>query len=143
MPSIVETLGSKVIDRSGEVVSVSMLTEPGTVVGLYFSSSWCPDRPFTPFLASFFSHFRTTDRGQHFEIVYVSADKDKDAFDQYFGEMPWHAIPYDDLPTRVRKATSYSASLHCMAVLFYSSVNDTDEPNCCFICRLMSPRLFF
>jgi len=106
MPSIVETLGNKVIDRSGEAVSVNMLTEPGKVVGLYFSSSWCPDRPFTPFLANFLSHFRSTDRGQHFEIVYVSADKDKDTFDQYFTEMPWHAIPYDDLHTRVSKTIS-------------------------------------
>ena len=112
MPSIVETLGDKIIDRSGEVVSVNMLTEPGKVVGLYFSSSWCHDRPFTPFLANFFTHFRTTDRGQHFEIVYVSADKDKDAFDQYFGEMPWHAIPYDDIHTRVSKTISSCAHLH-------------------------------
>jgi len=101
MPSTVETLGSKLVDRSGELVSVSTLTEPGKVVGLYFSSSWCPDSAFTPFLASFFSHFRTTDRGQHFEVVYVSADKDKEAFDQYFGGMPWLAVPYDDLHTRV------------------------------------------
>jgi len=103
MPSIIESLGSEVVDRSGELVSVNVLTDPGKVVGLYFSSSWCPDRAFTPFLANFFFHFRTTDRGQHFEIVYVSADKDKDSFDQYFGEMPWHAIPYDDLQTRVSK----------------------------------------
>jgi len=114
MPSITETLGCKVIDRSGELVSVNMLTEPGKVVGLYFSSCWCPDRAFTPFLVKFFSHFRTTDRGQHFEIVYVSADKDKDSFDQYFGEMPWHAVPYDDLQTRVSKNTS--AGLSCSFV---------------------------
>jgi len=101
MPSIAETFGSSVIDRSGEAVSVNKFTDPDKVVGLYFSSSWCPDRAFTPFLAKFLSYFRTTDRGQHFEIVYVSADKDKDAFDQYFGEMPWHAVPYDDLQTRV------------------------------------------
>jgi len=101
MSSVVETLGSKVVDRSGELMSVNTLTEPGTVVGLYFSSSWCPDSAFTPFLVSFFSHFRTTDRGKHFEIIYVSADKDKEAFDQYFGLMPWLAVPYDDLQTRV------------------------------------------
>jgi len=101
MPSIAETLGSTVMDRSGELVSVSTLTEPGKVVGLYFSSSWCPDRAFTPFLASFFSQFRKTDRGQHFEVVFVSADRDAGAFDEYFSDMPWHAIPYDDLQTRV------------------------------------------
>jgi len=107
MSSITEMLGSKVMDRTGELVSANMLTDTGKVVGLYFSSSWCPDIAFTPFLANFFSHFRTTDRGQHFEIVYVSADKDKDAFEQYFGEMPWHAIPYDDLQTRVRTVIKF------------------------------------
>jgi len=106
MPSIVEMLGNKVMDRSGELMSANMFTEPGKVVGLYFSSSWCPDTAFTPFLAKFFSHFRTTDRGQNFEIVYVSADKDKETFDQYFDEMPWHAVPYDDLQTRVSKTVS-------------------------------------
>jgi len=103
MPSIFETIGSKIIDSSGELMSSNMLTEPGKVVGLYFSSSWCPDTAFTPFLANFVSHFRKTDRGQHFEIVYVSADRDKDAFDAYFADMPWHAIPYDDIQTRVSK----------------------------------------
>jgi len=101
MSSIVEAIGSKVVDGSGELVSVKTFTEPGKVVGLYFSSSWCPDSAFTPFLVNFFSHFRKTDRGQHFEIVYVSADKDKETFDQYFGGMPWFAVPYDDLQTRV------------------------------------------
>jgi len=101
MSRIVETLGGKVVDRSGELVSVNTLTDPGVVVGLYFSSSWCPDRAFTPFLVNFFSYIRKTDRGKHFEIVYVSADKDREAFDRYFADMPWLAVSYDDLQIRV------------------------------------------
>merc|ERR1711865_980433 len=29
-----------------------------------------------------------------FEIVFVSSDRDQEAFDSYYGEMPWLALPY-------------------------------------------------
>jgi hypothetical protein len=31
------------------------------------------------------------------EIVFVSGDRDANSFQQYFGSMPWQAIPYDHL----------------------------------------------
>lgn len=34
--------------------------------------------------------------GKHVEVVYVSWDKKKDHFDEYFKDMPWYAIPYGD-----------------------------------------------
>jgi nucleoredoxin len=32
--------------------------------------------------------------------VFVSNDRDQDSFSQYFREMPWVAIPYDDSERR-------------------------------------------
>merc|ERR1711959_416482 len=29
------------------------------------------------------------------EIVFVSSDRDENAFKEYFGEMPWQALPYE------------------------------------------------
>lgn len=34
--------------------------------------------------------------GRHFEIVYVSWDKKKEHFDEYFEAMPWYALPWND-----------------------------------------------
>ncbi len=32
-----------------------------------------------------------------FDIVFVSSDKDQDAFNEYFKEMPWKALPYSGM----------------------------------------------
>ncbi|KAK3090613.1 hypothetical protein FSP39_013145 [Pinctada imbricata] len=29
-----------------------------------------------------------------FEVIFVSNDRDESSFQQYFRQMPWHAIPY-------------------------------------------------
>jgi nucleoredoxin len=34
--------------------------------------------------------------GKDFEMVFVSSDRSDDAFKEYFGEMPWLALPYAD-----------------------------------------------
>ena len=32
--------------------------------------------------------------GANFEIVFVSSDRDEKSFQDYFGEMPWKALPF-------------------------------------------------
>lgn len=34
--------------------------------------------------------------GKEFEIVFVSADRSPDSFQDYHATMPWLSIPYDD-----------------------------------------------
>jgi nucleoredoxin len=67
-------------------------------VGLYFSAHWCPPcRGFTPKLAdSYTNHLK----GKGLEVVFVSSDRDEGQFKEYFGEMPWTALPFAD---RARK----------------------------------------
>jgi len=36
------------------------------------------------------------DAGKNFEAVFVSADKDEDAFKEYMAEMPWLAVPFSE-----------------------------------------------
>jgi len=103
MQSIELLLGESVINRSGHVVSTSYFSKYGNIVGLYFSSSWCNERIFTPFLVEFFSRFRERREDQRLEIVYVSADKDESSFNSYFSEMPWYAVPFSDYQRRVSK----------------------------------------
>jgi len=88
-----ELLGSELVVAGGGTVATDAATD-GKVLGLYFSAHWCPPcRGFTPQLAANYKALQ--DAGKDFEIIFVSSDKDQGAFDEYLGEMPWKALPFD------------------------------------------------
>ncbi|CAL8334979.1 unnamed protein product [Boreogadus saida] len=73
----------------------------GHYVGVYFSAHWCPPcRSLTRVLVE--SYRAIKESGQKFEIVFVSADRSEESFQQYFSEMPWLAVPYSDEARRSR-----------------------------------------
>ena len=45
--------------------------------------------------------------GRPFEIVFASSDRDKAAFDEYYGEMPWLSIPYSDRDRKEKLSRKY------------------------------------
>merc|ERR1711976_935568 len=53
-------------------------------------------RGFTPVLAKTYEQMRANRADQNFEFVFICSDRDQEAFDEYFGSMPWHALPYSD-----------------------------------------------
>ena len=57
-----------------------------------------PCRGYTQELAS--SYTSIVDMGKSFEIVFVSSDQDEPAFQSYFAEMPWLALPFADRQTK-------------------------------------------
>jgi len=62
---------------------------------LYFSAHWCPPcRGFTPKLSEQYKTYKS--KGLEVECVFVSSDRDEKSFDEYFGEMPWLALPFAD-----------------------------------------------
>lgn len=66
----------------------------GKYVGVYFSASWCPPcQRFTPKLSDAYAKHL---KAKNLEIVFVSADRDAEAFSSYFSKMPWLAVGYDD-----------------------------------------------
>lgn len=72
----------------------------GKKLGLYFSASWCgPCRGFTPTLVEAYNEL--SPNGE-FEVVFITADEDDEAFKSYFSKMPWLAIPFSDSDTRNR-----------------------------------------
>ncbi|KAF6029087.1 NXN [Bugula neritina] len=65
------------------------------VKGVYFSAHWCPPcRGFTPKLVETYKKLKES--GKDFEIVFASSDRDDKSFKEYFGEMPWLALPLGD-----------------------------------------------
>merc|ERR1711975_163861 len=92
--ALIELLGSKLQSASGTVETSSALAGV-EAVGIYFSAHWCPPcRGFTPKLAESYNSMKAA--GKKFEIVFASSDRDTGAFDEYFKEMPWLALPYVD-----------------------------------------------
>lgn len=96
-PTFAEAFGTTFVGQKGQKFGLDHLK--GKTVGLYFSAHWCPPcKRFTPKLASLYKALKAK---HQFEVIFCSSDKDQGAFDSYFGEMPWLAIPYSD---RKRKA---------------------------------------
>ncbi|XP_014523627.1 probable nucleoredoxin 1 [Vigna radiata var. radiata] len=82
-----------VIGKDGVQVPVSELN--GKVVLLYFSAHWCPPcRAFLPKLVDAYHEIKA--KGNALEIVFISSDKDQASFDEFFGGMPWLALPFGD-----------------------------------------------
>lgn len=77
---LVEALGQDLVGKAG-----------GKTIGLYFSAHWCPPcRGFTPKLAEMYNDGLK----DKMEIIFISSDRYESAFNEYFGEMPWLALPY-------------------------------------------------
>merc|ERR1711871_887822 len=87
-----DLLGDTLVSCDGELSTADAMMGK-THVGIYFSAHWCPPcRGFTPKLAEWY----TKDlKAKGLEVVFVSADRDQKAFDEYYGEQPWLSIPYD------------------------------------------------
>lgn len=80
----------------------------GKIVGLYFSASWCgPCQRFTPVLVEVYNELQ---KHHNFEIVFVSGDEDKEAYDAYFSKMPWLAIPFSDSEAREKLDALFTVS---------------------------------
>merc|ERR1712054_602416 len=74
--------------------AVDKSTLDGKVLGLYFSAHWCPPcRSFTPQLSKWYSEGL---KDKDFEIVFVSSDRDEEAFKSYHAEQPWLALDFAD-----------------------------------------------
>jgi nucleoredoxin len=67
-----------------------------TCCPLVFSTAAC--RGFTPELATWYEKHCLPGKDLHgkAEIIFVSADRSQDQFKEYFAEMPWKALPFDN-----------------------------------------------
>jgi thiol-disulfide isomerase/thioredoxin len=81
----------------------------GKSIGLFFSANWCPTcREFTPDLIK--TYEKVKKENEEFEIVFVSRDFDEQSFADYFGEMPWLALPFSDRLLKASVSKKYGVS---------------------------------
>jgi len=103
---LVNLLGSTLLSKTGTNVSTAEALSDCDAVGIYFSAHWCPPcRGFTPKLAEIYNEMKKN--GKKFEIVFASSDKDQASFDEYYAEMPWLALPFDDRDTKNALSKKY------------------------------------
>jgi len=115
MEAVLKGKYNYVVKNNGEQVPLSSLNGVD-VVGLYFSAHWCPPcRGFTPVLTNVYKELKA--QGKSFEVVFLSSDSDEKAFKEYFAEMPWLSVPYDDRETDERLSTNYQVDGIPMLVL--------------------------
>ncbi|GAB4271657.1 MAG: hypothetical protein Kow0029_09600 [Candidatus Rifleibacteriota bacterium] len=101
------------LDRNGKEVSLNSLN--GKYVGIYFAAQWCSScKAFSPLLVPF--------RNEHqdrFEVVFVSADKNKQAQFAYMNEMKmdWPTLEYRSAPALALKSRFEVSSIPTLIVL--------------------------
>jgi thiol-disulfide isomerase/thioredoxin len=114
-------LGPSLINAAGQQTQTNVALSNKTVVGLYFSASWCPPcRQFTPMLSE---KYRTSYRGKGMEVVFISSDRDERSFREYHGHMPWLALPFDAFGIRQSLSAKFGVGGIPMLVIL-----DAQEP---------------
>jgi nucleoredoxin len=84
--------GPELVTKSGTGSTDTLLA--GKTIGIYLSAHWCPPcRSFTPKLAEM---YKSTFQAKGLEIVFVSSDRDEAAFNDYYADLPWLALPYSN-----------------------------------------------
>jgi nucleoredoxin len=91
-PTFEEILPATVLGKSGDVASS---TFDDKHLMLYFSAHWCPPcRGFTPELVKVYNGLQKT--RSDVELLFVSSDNEDSEFNEYYSEMPWLALKYED-----------------------------------------------
>jgi len=97
--SLLRLLGDRLLPAARKAaVPTAEALHGASAVAIYFSASWCgPCRGFTPQFAAAYSESL---KAKGMRCILVSSDHDEQSFDNYFGHMPWLALPYEQ---RARK----------------------------------------
>lgn len=75
---------------------------------LYFSAHWCPPcKAFTPKLSKAYTTLKENDKTNNFELLFVSSDRSEDAFNDYFSEMTFGALPYEHRDAKAELSSRY------------------------------------
>jgi nucleoredoxin len=103
-----QIFGEHLMTKKGDVDTNEVLYNK-KVVGVYFSAHWCPPcRRFTPELATMYEDM--IEMHPDFEIVFVSYDENTEYFEEYYGEMPFTAVPFEKNELREQMGQKYEVN---------------------------------
>ena len=89
-PAFEDVFKGELEGQGGKKVDASELASKFLMI--YFSAHWCPPcRGFTPDLVQVYNKMKES--RDDFELVFASSDRDQKSFEEYFGELPWLALP--------------------------------------------------
>lgn len=90
---LIKLFGAELLTKDGTMSTAEALSG-ATGIAIYFSAHWCPPcRGFTP---QFAEKWTKTYKDKGMKVVFVSSDRDQTSFDEYYKEMPWFALPYEN-----------------------------------------------
>ena len=101
------------LPRMDDSMHVAPLTFSLPLPVLMCSAHWCPPcRGFTPQLAESYTRFKASShpRRDDLSIVFVSSDRTQEAFDEYFAEMPWLALPFAERELKAKLSSKFKVS---------------------------------
>ena len=91
------------------------------IIGLYFSASWCPPcRKFTPILSTFYEDL--IEYYDDIEIIYISSDKTNIEFNEYWENMTFPALSYDNREKKEELVKKYNVDK--IPTLIFINQND-------------------
>ena len=97
-------LGPILLGKNGPIHSSNVNSR---FILIYFSAHWCPPcRGFTPRLGMFYDSVNKP-ANQQVEVIYISRDRNPDQFNDYYSEMPWLALPFEDKHRIAELGTRY------------------------------------
>ncbi|CAF0942630.1 unnamed protein product [Adineta steineri] len=92
MAGVAKLFDGHILNKSDEEIDLDDEEYEETIIGLYFTASWCgPCQEFTPKLAKFYEQYSEE---KNFEIIYIGSDDDEESFDEYYEKMPWLRLDF-------------------------------------------------
>ncbi|CAF4204484.1 unnamed protein product [Adineta steineri] len=92
MAGVAKLFDGHILNKSDEKIDLDDEEYEETIIGLYFTASWCgPCQEFTPKLAKFYEQYSEE---KNFEIIYIGSDDDEESFDEYYEKMPWLRLDF-------------------------------------------------
>ncbi|CAF2639121.1 unnamed protein product [Rotaria sp. Silwood2] len=108
MAGVAKIFDGHILNKSKGLVDLNDEKYKGKIIGLYFSAHWCPPcRGFTPVLIEF---YKTNAEKKNFEIIFISSDSDEKSFDEYYKDMPWLSLDFNERKKKEELGKKYNVT---------------------------------